>query len=124
MEFLQWLESLSFSTWVRESPRLIAFPALLFVHTLGMSIVAGGSAVISMALLGFWPNVSVKPLERRVFDAKRAGQVAREDTPGQIDEAERKGVISADEARAIRAFDARVMDLTGVDDFAADDLAR
>ena len=40
MEFLQWLESLSFSTWVRESPRLIAFPALLFVHTLGMSIVA------------------------------------------------------------------------------------
>ena len=67
---------------------------------------------------------AVKPLERRVFDAKRAGQVAREDTPGQIDEAERKGVISADEARAIRAFDARVMDLTGVDDFAADDLAR
>jgi hypothetical protein len=64
MEFLQWLESLSFSTWVRESPSLLAFPALLFVHTLGMAIVAGGSAVISMALLGFWPNVSIKPLER------------------------------------------------------------
>jgi acyl-CoA dehydrogenase len=67
---------------------------------------------------------AVKPLERRVFDAKKTGQIEREDTPGQIDEAERKGIISPDEARAIRAFDARVMDLTGVDDFAPDDLAR
>ena len=41
-----------------------AFPALLFVHTLGMSLVAGGAAVISMALLGFWPRTPLKPLER------------------------------------------------------------
>ena len=64
MEFLNWLETLSYSTWVRESPSLWAFPALLFVHTLGMSLVAGGSAVISMALLGFWPKTALKPLER------------------------------------------------------------
>ena len=67
---------------------------------------------------------TVKPLERRVFDAKRAGQIEREDTPGQIDEAEQKGIINSDEARAIRTFDARVMALTGVDDFAPDELAR
>jgi acyl-CoA dehydrogenase len=67
---------------------------------------------------------AVKPLERRVFDAKRAGQIEREDTPGQIDEAERKGIINSDEARAIRTFDTRVMALTGVDDFAPDELAR
>ena len=64
MEFLNWLESLSYSAWVRESPSLWAFPALLFVHTLGMSLVAGGSMVISMALLGFWPKTALKPLER------------------------------------------------------------
>jgi len=64
MEFLGWLESLSYSAWVRESPSLWAFPALLFVHTLGMSLVAGGAAVISMALLGFWPKTALKPLER------------------------------------------------------------
>ena len=64
MEFLNWLETLSYSAWVRESPSLWAFPALLFVHTLGMSLVAGGSAVISMALLGFWPKTALKPLER------------------------------------------------------------
>jgi hypothetical protein len=64
MEFLGWLEQLSYSTWVRESASLLAFPALLFVHTLGVSLVAGGSTVISMALLGFWPKESLQPLER------------------------------------------------------------
>jgi hypothetical protein len=64
MAFLEWLESLSYATWVRESPSLLAFPSLLFVHTLGMALVAGGSAVIAMALLGIWPRTSIKPLER------------------------------------------------------------
>src|SRR5688572_4310898 len=64
MEFLGWLESLSYSAWVRESPSLWAFPALLFVHTLGMSLVAGGAAVISLALLGLWPRTPLRPLER------------------------------------------------------------
>jgi acyl-CoA dehydrogenase len=66
----------------------------------------------------------VKPLERRVFDAKRAGQIDAEDTPGQIDEAERKNIVTAEEAEQIRAFDATVMSLTGVDDFAAGELCR
>ena len=66
----------------------------------------------------------VKPLERRVFDAKRSGEIEAEDTPSQIDEAERKGILTTAEADAVRAFDARVMDLTGVDDFAASELGR
>ncbi len=66
----------------------------------------------------------VRPLERRVFDARRAGEIASDDTPGQIDEAERKGIITADEAASIRAFDRRVLELTGVDDFAPEDLRR
>jgi hypothetical protein len=37
----------------------------LFAHTLGMSIVAGGSGLIDLALLGFWPKtMPVKPLEK------------------------------------------------------------
>jgi hypothetical protein len=64
MAVLEWLESLSYAVWVRESPSLLAFPSLLFIHTLGMALVAGGAAVISMALLGFWPRTSIKPLER------------------------------------------------------------
>jgi acyl-CoA dehydrogenase len=66
----------------------------------------------------------VKPLERRVFDAKRAGEIEAEDTPGQIDEAESKGIVTSEEAEQIRTFDATVMALTGVDDFDPADLVR
>ena len=66
----------------------------------------------------------IKPLERRVFDARRAHEITADDTPGQIDEAERKGVITAEEAERIRSFDAMVMTLTGVDDFDPSELVR
>ncbi len=66
----------------------------------------------------------IKPLERRIFDARRAGDIKAEDTPGQIDEAERKGILSPTEAEAVRAFDRRVLELTGVDDFDPRDLRR
>ena len=66
----------------------------------------------------------VKPLERRVFDARRAGEIVSEDTLGQISEAESKGILTADEAAQIRAFDDQVMALTAVDDFSSEDLMR
>ena len=64
MQMMMWVEQLSYSTWVRESNSLWAFPMFLFAHTLGMSIVAGGAAMISMAVLGLWPNTSLRPLDR------------------------------------------------------------
>ena len=64
MAFFGWLETQSFSVWVRESGSLWAFPMFLFSHTLGMSIVAGGASIISFALLGLWPKTPIKPLER------------------------------------------------------------
>jgi acyl-CoA dehydrogenase len=68
--------------------------------------------------------IEVKPLERRIFDARRRGEIESDDTPGQIDEAENKGILTPDEARAVREFDARVLDLTGVDDFDPSELER
>ena len=64
MQLMMWVEQLSYSTWVRESNSLWAFPMFLFAHTLGMSIVAGGAAVICMAVLGLWPKTPLRPLER------------------------------------------------------------
>jgi len=66
----------------------------------------------------------VKPLERKVFEAHRAGQIESDDTPGQIDEAERRGMITTEEAAQIREFDQKVMSLIAVDDFDSADLAR
>jgi hypothetical protein len=65
MAFFEWLENLGFSAWVRESGSIWAFPMFLFTHTLGMSVVAGGSTLISFALLGLWPTgAPIKPLEK------------------------------------------------------------
>ena len=62
--FLEFLENLSFSMWVKDAPTIWAFPTILVLHTIGMAIVAGGSAMISFAVLGFWPAAPIKPFER------------------------------------------------------------
>ena len=61
IEFLGKLENLQFSIWVRESGSVWAFPTILLLHTLGMSIVAGLSGIMDIVLLGFWPSVPVNP---------------------------------------------------------------
>jgi acyl-CoA dehydrogenase len=68
--------------------------------------------------------ISVKAIERKVFDAKRAGQISADDTPGQIQAAETAGILTQEEARQLREFDAKVLALIGVDDFAPEDLVR
>src|ERR1700690_899099 len=64
MNFLNSLEQMPFSIWVRESSSIWAFPTFLVVHTIGMAIVAGLSAMMSLVILGFWPRMPIKPLER------------------------------------------------------------
>src|ERR1700750_1792391 len=64
MEFLKWIEQLSFSMWVSESTSKLAYPTVLWLHVMGMGVVAGISAVISLRLLGFSPKTPLQPLER------------------------------------------------------------
>jgi len=63
-EFLDTLENLGISTWVRESPSKLAYPTILWLHVMGMGVVAGISAMISLRLLGVSPKTPVQPLER------------------------------------------------------------
>ena len=62
--FLESIEQMDLSTWVRDAPTIWAFATILFLHTLGMAIVAGGSTMISLMVLGFWPAVPIKPFAR------------------------------------------------------------
>lgn len=64
MEFLQWLESTGFSTWIRESPSIFAFPVVLLVHTIGMALCVGISAGINFRILGFAPSLRLAPMAR------------------------------------------------------------
>jgi len=64
MDFLHWLENTGFSTWVRESPRIWAFPVILLIHTIGMALCVGVSAGIDLRILGFAPGLKLAPFEK------------------------------------------------------------
>jgi hypothetical protein len=66
--FLVWLEATSFSVWMRESTSILAFPAILAVHTIGMGFVAGISAAVDLRVLGLGPDIPAASL-RRFFPA-------------------------------------------------------
>lgn len=64
MSFLLWLEQTGLSVWIRETPSLWAFPFILFLHTLGLGVVAGISVAMNVWLLGFadrYPMAPMKP---------------------------------------------------------------
>jgi len=62
-------------------------------------------------------------LEKRLrVEGVKTGRVSALDLPAQIDEAERIGLMSADEASWLRAYDHKVMELVHVDDFAPHEL--
>jgi hypothetical protein len=64
MSFLETIEQLGFSTWVSESKSLLAYPTILWLHVMGMGVVVGISAMISLRLLGVSPKTPLQPLER------------------------------------------------------------
>jgi hypothetical protein len=64
MDFLNALEQSQFSKWLLQSNSIFAYPTFLFLHTVGMAMVAGVSAAIDLRLLGLAPAVPVRPLER------------------------------------------------------------
>jgi hypothetical protein len=49
--FLADVEQTAFSLWVRESPSLLAFPFILYLHTLGLALLAGVSVGLDIWLL-------------------------------------------------------------------------
>src|SRR5687768_13906859 len=64
MEFLSALEESGFATWVRESNSLLAYPGVLFFHTVGMAFVAGISGLIDLRLLGVADEMPLNQMRR------------------------------------------------------------
>jgi hypothetical protein len=64
-DILVWLEETPASVWVREYPSILGFPFILFLHTLGLAMLAGVSIAIDIWLLRastFARNVSMTGL--------------------------------------------------------------
>jgi hypothetical protein len=51
IEVLETLESNALSVWIREFPSVFGFPTILFLHTLGLAMVAGVSIAIDLWVL-------------------------------------------------------------------------
>ena len=63
-EFFHTLENLPLSVFIRESGSIWGFGTVLVLHTMGMSLVAGLSAMINLRLLGIASVIPIKPLEK------------------------------------------------------------
>ena len=62
MDFLLWFEGLALFTWVREAPTVWGYPTILTLHTVGMSVLVGTSAVLSMRIFGVGGAIPLAPL--------------------------------------------------------------
>jgi hypothetical protein len=60
--FFTWLEATSIATWTRTSPSIWAYPTILTLHTVGLGIVVGASAVIDLRLLGYGRRIALPTL--------------------------------------------------------------
>jgi len=61
-----WLEGSALSDWVRGSECICAFPAIVTLHNIGMAFLAGGSVAIDLRIVGFAPDMPLKPMGRFV----------------------------------------------------------
>ncbi len=59
---IAWLEASALATWARQSPSIWAYPTILTLHTVGLGIVVGTSAVVDLCLLGFAPRLRLGAL--------------------------------------------------------------
>ena len=56
------IEDGALSTWIRSSS--YAFPVLVVLHTLGMGLIAGPSAIIDLRILGLAKGAPLAPFTR------------------------------------------------------------
>ena len=63
MTFLAALENSGFGTWVRESGSLWSYPTILFLHTLGLSMLVGPHLAIDLRVLGVGSDAPLEPMD-------------------------------------------------------------
>lgn len=62
MAFLTWLEASTVSTWVNQSESVFAYPAILLVHTIGLTLLVGVSLAVNLRIAGVAAQVPLAAL--------------------------------------------------------------
>lgn len=66
-DFFLMLENTQFSTWLRESNSIWAYPTVLTLHTVGLGILVGANAALDLRVLGWGQGIALadmRPLFR------------------------------------------------------------
>jgi len=61
---LDYLQNLALAEWVRSSPSIFAYTAVLSAHAIGLAIVVGTSTIIGLRLLGVAQAIPLAGLRR------------------------------------------------------------
>src|SRR5688572_25224260 len=64
MEFLAAVEGSSLSTWISQSTSVLAYPTILLLHTIGLTLLVGVSLFVDLRLLGFAPGIALAEVGR------------------------------------------------------------
>jgi len=59
MAFLAALEQSAFSTWLRESTSIWAYPTVLMLHTVGLAMLVGLNTAVDLRVLGFGRGIEL-----------------------------------------------------------------
>ena len=71
-ELLAAVETSTFSTWIRESPSIWAYPTILTLHTVGLGVLVGTNWMVDLRVLGFASAIPTSVMSR-AFPAMWAG---------------------------------------------------
>lgn len=63
-EIFNSIEQTGLSRWVRYSPSIFGFYFILLCHTIGLSLLVGGNAIIAMRILGVGRGLPLKPMKQ------------------------------------------------------------
>ena len=66
LSFFAWLEETAISVWIRETPEVYAFPFILYLHTLGLAMVAGLSSAVALGIV-HRPQLRLSTTLRKLF---------------------------------------------------------
>lgn len=64
IDVLTAIEGSAFSTWLRESTSIWAYPTVLTLHTVGLAMLVGLNAAVDLRVLGFAAGIDVAWLKK------------------------------------------------------------
>jgi hypothetical protein len=64
LELFGSLENMPFSTWLRESSSVWAYPTILTLHTLGLAVLVGANWMVDLRVLGVARNIPLSVMAK------------------------------------------------------------